>query len=119
MEHKWFNLDSHWEDLEERSQEIFLRGMSFKDFIQISKGCNPKMQFKLLKEKAAKTSKNQATIQAIEEKRGHKEKIMNPSGSQGVYQPSSLVVSHHSELRKAGAKSHHYSQLQEDSRRRE
>ncbi|MBW0543530.1 hypothetical protein O181_083245 [Austropuccinia psidii MF-1] len=91
--------------------------MSFKDLMEITKDWNPKRQFKLLEEREAKIRENQATIQTIEEQSSQKENIMTSLGSQGVGQPNFPVDSHHFESRKAGAKSDHYSQFQESSRR--
>ncbi|MBW0462187.1 hypothetical protein O181_001902 [Austropuccinia psidii MF-1] len=60
----------------------------------------------------AKIRQNQPTIKAIEEQWSQKENIPTPSGSKGVGQTNSPLASHHSESRKAGAKSHHSSQFQ-------
>ncbi|MBW0484161.1 hypothetical protein O181_023876 [Austropuccinia psidii MF-1] len=119
IENKRFNIASHWEELGETFQKIFLRGISFKDLIEITKGWNPNSQFKLLEEREAKIRENQATIQAIEKEWTQKEDIMNPSGSQGVGKPKSLVGSHYSGSNKTVTKSHHYSQFKEVSSRRQ
>ncbi|MBW0461047.1 hypothetical protein O181_000762 [Austropuccinia psidii MF-1] len=84
MEHKGLNLVSHWEELEESIQKIFLREIHFKDLMENSKGWNPNRQLKILEEGEAKIRENQATIQTIEEQWGQKENILTPSGSQGV-----------------------------------
>ncbi|MBW0489085.1 hypothetical protein O181_028800 [Austropuccinia psidii MF-1] len=74
----------------------------------ITKGWNSNRQFKPLEERATRIRENQATIQAIEERLNQTEPTMIPSGSQGADQPNSPV-----------AKSHHYSQFQVVSRRRQ
>ncbi|MBW0580795.1 hypothetical protein O181_120510 [Austropuccinia psidii MF-1] len=85
----------------------------------ITKGWNPKRQFKLLEERETRIRENQATIQAIEEQLNQTEPTLNPPGSQGVEQPNSPVASCHSGNSRSVAKSHHSSQSQVVSRRRQ
>ncbi|MBW0550605.1 hypothetical protein O181_090320 [Austropuccinia psidii MF-1] len=99
--------------------EICLKKIYFKDPIEITKGWNSNRKFKLLEDKEAKFRENKATIQSIEEQWSQKGNILTPSGSQVVGQASSPVASNHSEYRKSGAKSHHYSQFQEFFSRRQ
>ncbi|MBW0462399.1 hypothetical protein O181_002114 [Austropuccinia psidii MF-1] len=119
MENKRFNLASNLAELGASFQKIFLRKISFKDLIKITKGCNPNKQFKIIEEREAKIRENKAKIQAIPEKKIQKAHILTPQGSQGVDQPRSPVDSHRSEPRKSVAKSNHYSQFQGVSRRRQ
>ncbi|MBW0503863.1 hypothetical protein O181_043578 [Austropuccinia psidii MF-1] len=67
MDNKRFNLASHWAELEASFQKIFLREIDFRDLMVITKGWNPTRQFRILEVRANRISKNQATIQAIEE----------------------------------------------------
>ncbi|MBW0493559.1 hypothetical protein O181_033274 [Austropuccinia psidii MF-1] len=83
------------------------------------KGWNPTRQFRLLEVRANRIREIQATIQAIEEQLTQTRHTQIPSGSQGESQISSPVASHHSETNKSLAKSHHSSQSQEFSRRRQ
>ncbi|MBW0481386.1 hypothetical protein O181_021101 [Austropuccinia psidii MF-1] len=95
MKNKRFNLASHQEELGVGFQKIFLREISFKDFIEITKGWNFNKNFRIVGEREAKLRENQATIQAIEERWNQKDHTKNPSGSPEVInQSSSLVASH-------------------------
>ncbi|MBW0521180.1 hypothetical protein O181_060895 [Austropuccinia psidii MF-1] len=85
----------------------------------ITKGWNPTRKFRLLDVRANMLRENQATIQAIEEKLTQPGNTQIYSGSQGAGQISSPVASHPSETNKSVAKSHHSSQSQEVSRRRQ
>ncbi|MBW0586667.1 hypothetical protein O181_126382 [Austropuccinia psidii MF-1] len=85
----------------------------------ITKGWNPTRLFRLLEAKAQRIRENQATIQAIEEQLTQTGPTQIPSGSQGADQISSPVASNHSETSRSVAKSHHSSQFQEVSRRRQ
>ncbi|MBW0567001.1 hypothetical protein O181_106716 [Austropuccinia psidii MF-1] len=76
-------------------------------------------QFRLLEEREIRIRENQATIQAIEEQLNQTGATLIPSGSQVVDQTSSPVASHHSGTNRSVAKSHHYSQSQVVSRRRQ
>ncbi|MBW0485642.1 hypothetical protein O181_025357 [Austropuccinia psidii MF-1] len=81
--------------------------ITFRYLMVITKGWNPKRQFKILEERAARIRENQATFQAIEEEKNQTEHTPIPSGSQGVNQPDSPVASHHSGTRRSVTKSHH------------
>ncbi|MBW0475860.1 hypothetical protein O181_015575 [Austropuccinia psidii MF-1] len=118
MEHKRFNLASHWEELGTHCQKICLKEIPFKDLMVITKGWNATKKFRLLEERATRIRDNQATIQDIEEKLKKTGPTMIPSGSQRLDQPSSPVASHHSGTSRSVAKSHHYSQSQVVSSRR-
>ncbi|MBW0473008.1 hypothetical protein O181_012723 [Austropuccinia psidii MF-1] len=85
----------------------------------ITKGWNPARQFRLLEVRENRIRENQANLQAIEEQLTQTGHTQIPSGSQGAGQVSSPVASHHSETNRSVAKSHHYSQSQEASRRRQ
>ncbi|MBW0477524.1 hypothetical protein O181_017239 [Austropuccinia psidii MF-1] len=85
----------------------------------ITKGWNPNRQFKLLEERATRIRENKVTIQAIEEQLNQTKPTLIPSGSQGVDQPKYPVDSPHSGTRRSVAKSHHSSQSQVVSRRRQ
>ncbi|MBW0542463.1 hypothetical protein O181_082178 [Austropuccinia psidii MF-1] len=85
----------------------------------ITKGWNPTRQFRLLEARANKIKENQATIQAIEEQLTQTGHVQIPSGSQGAGQISSPVDSHHSEINRSVAKSHHSFHSQVVSRRRQ
>ncbi|MBW0516128.1 hypothetical protein O181_055843 [Austropuccinia psidii MF-1] len=85
----------------------------------ITKGCNPTREFRLLEVRASRIRDNQATIQAIEEQLTQSGHTKIPSGSQGAGQISSPVASDHSETNRSVDKSHHSSQFQEVSRRRQ
>ncbi|MBW0562215.1 hypothetical protein O181_101930 [Austropuccinia psidii MF-1] len=85
----------------------------------ISKGWNRTRKFRLLEVKANRIRENQATIQAIEEQLTQTGPTQIPSGSQGAGQISSPVASNHSETNRSVAKSHHFSQSQEISSRRQ
>ncbi|MBW0517354.1 hypothetical protein O181_057069 [Austropuccinia psidii MF-1] len=119
MDNKRFNLASHWAELGASFQKIRIKEIPFRDLMVITKGWNPTRKFRLLQERATRVREKKATIQAIEEKLNQTEPTMIPSGSQGVNQPSSPVVSHHSRTRRAVAKSHHSSQSQVVSRIRQ
>ncbi|MBW0547090.1 hypothetical protein O181_086805 [Austropuccinia psidii MF-1] len=73
----------------------------------------------ILRVRANRIRENQATIQAIEEQLTQTGPSQIPSGSRGEGQISSPVASHHSEANRSVAKSHHSSQSQEASRRRQ
>ncbi|MBW0475163.1 hypothetical protein O181_014878 [Austropuccinia psidii MF-1] len=119
MDSKRFKLASHWEELGESCQNICLKKIPFKDLMVIIKGWNPIRQFRLLQHRKTRIRGNQATIQAIEEEPSQTGPTMIPSGSQGVDQPNSPVASHHSGTSISVAKSHHSSQSQVASRRRQ
>ncbi|MBW0560451.1 hypothetical protein O181_100166 [Austropuccinia psidii MF-1] len=85
----------------------------------ITKGWNPTRKFRLLEARAQRIRENQATIQDIEEQLTQTGPTQIPSGSQGAGQISSPVALHHSENSRSVAKSHHSSQFQEASRRRQ
>ncbi|MBW0497955.1 hypothetical protein O181_037670 [Austropuccinia psidii MF-1] len=76
MEKKQLNLSSHWVELRESWQKIFLRDISFKGRMEITKVWNPKKKLKLLEESQGKIRENQATIQAIEELWSNKDQII-------------------------------------------
>ncbi|MBW0552692.1 hypothetical protein O181_092407 [Austropuccinia psidii MF-1] len=118
MDNKRLNLASHWEDLGASFQKICLKEIPFKDHMLITKGWNPKRQFKLLEERETRISKNQATIQAIEEQLNQTEPTLIPSGSQGVDHQSSPLASQDSGNRRSVGKSHNSSQFQVVSRAR-
>ncbi|MBW0468588.1 hypothetical protein O181_008303 [Austropuccinia psidii MF-1] len=48
MDKKRLNLESHWEELEESCQKIFLKEIKLKNLMEITKGWNPTRQFRLL-----------------------------------------------------------------------
>ncbi|MBW0481992.1 hypothetical protein O181_021707 [Austropuccinia psidii MF-1] len=100
-------------------QKICLREIPFKDLTEIIKGWKPTRQFRILEERATRIRENQATTQAIEELLNKKGPSLIPSGSQGVDQTSSPVASHNSGTSRSLAKSHHSSQSQVVSRRRQ
>ncbi|MBW0483904.1 hypothetical protein O181_023619 [Austropuccinia psidii MF-1] len=83
------------------------------------KSWNRTRQFRLLEVRANRIRENQATIQAIEEQLTQKGNTQILSVSQGAIQISSPVASNHSETSRSVEKSHHYSQSQEVSRRRQ
>ncbi|MBW0494464.1 hypothetical protein O181_034179 [Austropuccinia psidii MF-1] len=85
----------------------------------ITKGWNPTRQFRLLEVRENRIRDNQATIQAIEEQLTQTGHTQIPSGSQGVDQTSSPVASNHSGTNRSVANSHHSSQSQESSRRKQ
>ncbi|MBW0512424.1 hypothetical protein O181_052139 [Austropuccinia psidii MF-1] len=85
----------------------------------ITKGCNRNRKLKLLEERATRIRDNQATIQAIEEQLNWTEPTLIPLGSQIVDQPTSAVASNHSGSSRSVAKSHHSSESQVVSRRRQ
>ncbi|MBW0592862.1 hypothetical protein O181_132577 [Austropuccinia psidii MF-1] len=85
----------------------------------MTKGWNPNRQLKLLKERETRIRENKATIQAIKEQLKQTEATLINSGSKGVDQPNSPVASHHSGTNRSVVKSHHSSQSQVVSRRRQ
>ncbi|MBW0575142.1 hypothetical protein O181_114857 [Austropuccinia psidii MF-1] len=87
--------------------------------MEITKGWKPTRQFRLLEGMATRIRKNQATIQAIEEQLNQTGTTLIPSGSQGVDKTSSPVASHHSGTNRSVTKSHHSSQSQVGSKRRQ
>ncbi|MBW0480871.1 hypothetical protein O181_020586 [Austropuccinia psidii MF-1] len=119
MDKKRFNLESHWEDLGASFQKIGLKEIGLDDLMVITKGWSPSRQFRLLEERETRIRENQATIQAIEEKLTQTGNTQIPSGSQREVQISSPVASHHSGTNRSVAKSHHFSQAQVVSRRRQ
>ncbi|MBW0489431.1 hypothetical protein O181_029146 [Austropuccinia psidii MF-1] len=119
MDNKKFNLTSHWAELGESFQKICRKEIEFKDLMVITKGWNPTRMFRLLEERESRIRENQATIQAIEEQLNQTGPTLNPSGSQGVDQSNSLVASHHLGIGRSVANSHHCSQYQVVSRRRQ
>ncbi|MBW0478025.1 hypothetical protein O181_017740 [Austropuccinia psidii MF-1] len=119
MDKKRFNLASHWEELGASFQKICLKEISFKGLMEITKGWNCTRKLRLLEERATRIRDNQATTQAIEEQLNQKGTTMIPSGSQGVDRPTSPVDFHHSDTNRSVAKSHHSSQSQVVSRRRQ
>ncbi|MBW0484242.1 hypothetical protein O181_023957 [Austropuccinia psidii MF-1] len=110
---------SHWAELGASCQKICLKEMDFRDLMIITKGWNSTRQFRLLEVSANRIRENQATIQAIEEQLTQMGNTQIPSGSQGAGQISSPVASHHSETNRSVAKSHHSSQSQEVSGKRQ
>ncbi|MBW0558281.1 hypothetical protein O181_097996 [Austropuccinia psidii MF-1] len=119
MDNKRFKLASHWEELGASCQKICLKEIDVKDLIVITKGWNSTRKFRLLEVRANRIRENQVTIQAIEQQLGQTGHTQIPSGSQGAGQISTPVTSHHSETNRSVAKSHHFSQSQEVSRRRQ
>ncbi|MBW0472797.1 hypothetical protein O181_012512 [Austropuccinia psidii MF-1] len=101
----------------------FPEDLSQRDRLQrpmvITKGWNPTRKFRLLELRENRIRENQATIQAIEEQLTQTAHTQISSGSQGVDQTSSLVASQHSGTNSSVPKSHHSSQSQEFSRRRQ
>ncbi|MBW0507024.1 hypothetical protein O181_046739 [Austropuccinia psidii MF-1] len=119
MDNKRFNLAFHCTGLGESCQKICLKEIDFRELMVITKGWNHTRKFRLLEVRENRIRENQATIHAIKDqltKTGH---IQIPSGSQGAGQISSPVAAHHSETNRSVAKSHHSSQSQEGSRRRQ
>ncbi|MBW0516832.1 hypothetical protein O181_056547 [Austropuccinia psidii MF-1] len=119
MDNKRFNLASHWEELGASCQKICLKEIEFKDLMIMTKGWNPTRQFILLEVRANRIRENEATIQAIEEQLTQTGPTQIFSDPQGAGQISSSVASHHSGTKRSVAKSHHSSQSQEFSRRRQ
>ncbi|MBW0505758.1 hypothetical protein O181_045473 [Austropuccinia psidii MF-1] len=119
MDNKRFNLASHCAELEAIFQKVFPKEIDFRDPMVIPKGWNPTRQFRLLEVRANRIRVNQATIQAIEEQLTQTGHTQIPSGSQGVDPTGSPVASHHSGTNRSVRKSHHSSQSQEVSRRRQ
>ncbi|MBW0498479.1 hypothetical protein O181_038194 [Austropuccinia psidii MF-1] len=87
--------------------------------MEITKGCNPTRQFRLLEERETRIREHQVTIQDIEEQLNQTGTTRIPSGSQGVDQKCSPVASHHSGTNRSVTKSHNSSQSQVVSRRRQ
>ncbi|MBW0491121.1 hypothetical protein O181_030836 [Austropuccinia psidii MF-1] len=112
MDNKRFNLASHWEELGESLQNIFLKDIPLKDLMVITKGWNPTRHFRLLEERETRIRENQATIHAIEEKLTQTGPTLIASGSKRVDQTNSPVASHHSGTRRSVTKIHHSSQSQ-------
>ncbi|MBW0508000.1 hypothetical protein O181_047715 [Austropuccinia psidii MF-1] len=121
MEHdkKRFILASHLAELGASLHKIFLKEIPFKDLMVITKGWNPTKKLRLLEEREVGIRENQATIQAIEEQLNQTGPPQIPSFSQVVHQPNSPVSSHNSGTNRSAAKSHHSSQSQLFSRRRQ
>ncbi|MBW0471370.1 hypothetical protein O181_011085 [Austropuccinia psidii MF-1] len=119
MDNKRFNLASHWAEIGESLQNICLKEIDFRDLMVITKGWNPNSKFRLLEARAQRIRENKATIQAIEEQLTQTVHTQISSGSQGAGQISSPVASNHSEPNISVATSHHSSQTQEVSRRRQ
>ncbi|MBW0505655.1 hypothetical protein O181_045370 [Austropuccinia psidii MF-1] len=119
MEYNRLKLVSHLAELRAGLQKIFLKEIPFKDLMVITKGWNPNRQFKLLEERASRIRANNDTIQTIEYQMNQTEHTLIPSDSQGGFQPDSSVASNHSGTSRLVAKSHHYSQSQVISRRRQ
>ncbi|MBW0465106.1 hypothetical protein O181_004821 [Austropuccinia psidii MF-1] len=119
MDNKRFNLAPHWAELGASYRKICNKEIDFRDLVVITKGWNTTRQLRLLEVRENRKRENQATIQAIEEQLTQTGNTQLPSGSQGAGQINSAVASHHSETRISGAKSHHSSQSQDVSRRRQ
>ncbi|MBW0491976.1 hypothetical protein O181_031691 [Austropuccinia psidii MF-1] len=118
MDNKGFNLASHWAEHGESFQKICLKEIDFRYLMVITKGWDHTRQFRLLEVRENRIRENQATIQAIEEQLTQTGYTQIPSGSQGVDKTRSAVASHHSGTNISVAKSHHFSQSQEVSRRK-
>ncbi|MBW0486448.1 hypothetical protein O181_026163 [Austropuccinia psidii MF-1] len=116
---KMFNLASHWAHVGGSCQKICIREISFKVPMEMTKGWNPTREFRLLEERETRIRENEATIKPIEEKLNQTGPTLIPSGSQGVDQTNSPVASHYSGTSRSVAKSHHSSQSQVVSRRRQ
>ncbi|MBW0515146.1 hypothetical protein O181_054861 [Austropuccinia psidii MF-1] len=119
MDNKRFNLASHWAELGSCFQMIYIKEIDFKDLMVITKGWNPTRHLSLLEEGETRIRENQAIIQAIEEQLTQTGNTQIPSGSKGVGQTSSPVASNHPGTNRSVAKSHHSSQSQVVSRRRQ
>ncbi|MBW0572483.1 hypothetical protein O181_112198 [Austropuccinia psidii MF-1] len=119
MDNKRFNLETHLAELGASFQNICLKEIDFKDLMVITKGWNPTRKCRLLEAREARIRENQATMPAIEQQLTQTGNNQIPPCSQGAGQISSPVVSHHSETSRSVVKSHHSSQLQEVSRRRQ
>ncbi|MBW0482113.1 hypothetical protein O181_021828 [Austropuccinia psidii MF-1] len=89
-----------------------------EDIIQRSYGNHQRMESHQ-EERAARISKNQATIQAIEEPLNQTGPTQIPSDSQGVDHTSSSVASNLSGTNRSVTKIRHFSQSQVVSRRRQ
>ncbi|MBW0485821.1 hypothetical protein O181_025536 [Austropuccinia psidii MF-1] len=83
------------------------------------KGFNPTRHFRLLEERETRIRENQATRKAIEEQLNQIAPILIYSGPQGVEKPNYQVASQHQGTSISVAKSHHSSQSQVVSRRRQ
>ncbi|MBW0577111.1 hypothetical protein O181_116826 [Austropuccinia psidii MF-1] len=119
MNNKRFNIAPHWAELGAICQRICLKEIDFKDRMVITKRWKPTRHFRLLEARANRIRENQATIQAIDEQLTQTGPTQIPSGSQGAGQTSSPVASPHAETNKSVTRSHHSSQFQEVSRRRQ
>ncbi|MBW0488867.1 hypothetical protein O181_028582 [Austropuccinia psidii MF-1] len=119
IDNKRFNLASNLAQLGESCQKICLKEMDFKELMVITKGWNPTRKVRLLEVRANRIRENKATIQAMKEQLTQTGHAQIASGSQGVGQTSSLVASHHSGTNRLVEKSHHFSQSQVVSRRRQ
>ncbi|MBW0565448.1 hypothetical protein O181_105163, partial [Austropuccinia psidii MF-1] len=119
MDKKRFNLASYLAELEASCQRISPREIPFKELMEITKGWNPTRQFRLLEERETRIRENHATIQAMKEQLKQTGPTLIPSGSQEVDQTRSPVASHHSGTNITVAKSHHSSQSQVVTRRRQ
>ncbi|MBW0489562.1 hypothetical protein O181_029277 [Austropuccinia psidii MF-1] len=113
------NLASHWAERAASFQKIFLKEIDFKDLMVITKGWNPTRLFRPPEVRENRIRENQAKIQALEEELTQTGYTQIPSGSQGAGPISSPLASYHSETNRSVAKSHHSSQSQEVSRRRQ
>ncbi|MBW0488005.1 hypothetical protein O181_027720 [Austropuccinia psidii MF-1] len=118
IDNRRFNLASHWAELVARCQRVCIKGIFFTDPMVITKGWNPNRKFRLLEERATRIRENPSTIQAIKEQMNQTGPIIIPQGSQGVKKPDSPNASHHPDS-KLVTKSHHSSQSQGASRRRQ
>ncbi|MBW0536544.1 hypothetical protein O181_076259 [Austropuccinia psidii MF-1] len=119
MDNKRFNLASHWAELVASCKKICLKEIDFRNLMVNTKGWNPTRQCRLLEVRVNRMRENQANIQAKEEQMTHTGQPQIPSGSKGAGQISSPVASNQSETNRSVAKSHHSSQSQEFSRRRQ
>ncbi|MBW0480712.1 hypothetical protein O181_020427 [Austropuccinia psidii MF-1] len=63
---KKFNLNLNQEEVGEKFQKIFLKEISFKELMEITKGWDPKKKLKILWDRAVKIRENKATIKYIE-----------------------------------------------------
>ncbi|MBW0572262.1 hypothetical protein O181_111977, partial [Austropuccinia psidii MF-1] len=119
IDNKRFNLASHWAELGASFQKICLKEKDFKDLMVITKGWSPTRQFRLLEVRVTRIRENKVTIQALEEQPAQTEHTQFPSGSQRVGQTSSPGALQHSGTRRSVSKSHHSSQSQVVSSRRQ
>ncbi|MBW0507177.1 hypothetical protein O181_046892 [Austropuccinia psidii MF-1] len=119
MDNKRLKLASHWAERGTSFQKICLREISFKDLIVITKIWNTTRRFRVLEEREIRLRENQATIQDIAEPMNQTGLTLIPSGPQVVDQPNCPVASKHQGTSRSVDKSHHYSQSQVVSRRRQ